>query len=75
LNLLTGSNTYAFTRRNGSKRTALINLKIRPIVRPTILKGRSMSHINGNKNNMINAIGQQITSNKNQRAMAMNVLM
>jgi hypothetical protein len=34
-----------------------------------------MIHIKGNRNNMINAIGQHITSSKNQSATAINVLM
>jgi hypothetical protein len=52
-----------------------MSLKTSPIVKPTILNGKRINQIIGNKNNMTSASGQQIASNRNQRTIAINVFM
>ena len=51
-----------------------INRKTASIVNPKILKGNKSSQTIGNRNNIINAIGQHTTNSKHQRAKAINVL-
>jgi hypothetical protein len=61
-------------RLNGNMKIFPINLKTASSVKPTILKGSRISQSRGNKNSMSNASGQDTTSNKHQRARAINIL-
>jgi hypothetical protein len=65
----------ALTSLKGRKSIAPMSLKTSPIVKPTILNGKRINQIIGNKNNMTSARGQQIASNRNQRTIAINVFM
>lgn len=64
-----GSKNYQRARaiRNGSKIKAVMNLKIRPIVSPSIIKGRRTSHKTGRKKSTSNAMGQQVTNKRHHR--------
>lgn len=64
----------AFKRRKGNKRIAPINLNTTSRVNPTILKGRRINQIKGNRNISIRASGQQSTNKINQRRIAISVL-
>lgn len=52
---------------------APMSLNISPIVRPTILNGNRMSHINGNKKSATRASGQQSVKSIHRRRMAISV--
>jgi len=58
---------------NGKSNTALIKLNTTSKVNPTIRKGSSNNQTRGNRNNITNAIGQQITKRINQSAKAINI--
>lgn len=60
--------------RNGNNTIPFIILNTTSRVKPTILNGINNNHTSGKSTNMINANGQQITSNMNQRANPINVL-
>ena len=52
-----------------------MSLNTRPMVSPTIVNGNSTSHIKGNRINITNARGQQVTNKRHKRIRAMKVLM
>jgi hypothetical protein len=64
----------AFIRRKGNKRIAPINLNTTSRVNPTILKGRRINQIIGNRNISTSANGQQRTNKIHQRRIAISVL-
>jgi hypothetical protein len=64
-----------FTILKGNKSIPLIILKINPIVRPTILNGKSTSQISGNRKSMMSANGQHIAKSKNHNTTARKNLM
>jgi hypothetical protein len=66
-------NYIAFTIRKGSKKIALIKLKIPSMVMPIILKGSSNNHTIGNRKIMTMASGQQITNNRHHSTNAIKV--
>jgi len=58
---------------NGNKSTAPINLKTRVMVSPTILNGRRINQMSGNRKIRTKARGQQSTRRMHQRIMASRV--
>jgi hypothetical protein len=64
-----------FTSLKGNIRIAPMSLNSASSVNPTILKGRRISQIKGNKKISTSAKGQQITNKMHQRIRAMSVLM
>ncbi len=64
----------ALTNRKGSRKSALMNLKVKPIVNPRIRNGSSISQSNGKRNSRSKASGQHMTSSIHQRVSATRVL-